>query len=396
MTPIPRLRAYSGPALLSYGFRPFFFGATVYAGVGLLIWLPLFSGDLAVPTTFSPVDWHIHEMLYGYLPAVITGFLLTAIPNWTGRLPLQGGPLAILFAAWIAGRIAISISGVIGPLAAGVIDASFLLLIVAAAAREVIAGRNWRNLPPVFLVLVFFTGNVTFHVEDAMTGTAQIGARIGIAAAIALVSLIGGRVVPSFTRNWLARENPGRLPVPFGRFDTATLGVAVITLAVWIVLPDWQGTAALMLLAGILQTVRLARWAGDRTTRDRLVLVLHVGYAFVPLGFFILAAAILFPDAVPVSAGIHAWTVGAIGVMTLAIMTRASLGHTGQALKADILTQAIYGAVAIAAFLRITAAFAVQASMPLLHAAGAAWIAAFWMFAIGYGPSLWRSRKTNR
>jgi uncharacterized protein involved in response to NO len=396
MTPIPRLKAYSGPALLSYGFRPFFFGATVYAGLGLLIWLPLFSGDLAVPTTFSPVDWHIHEMLYGYLPAVITGFLLTAIPNWTGRLPLQGGPLAILFAVWIAGRIAISISSAIGPIAAGIIDASFLFLILAAAAREVIAGRNWRNLPPVFLVLIFFAGNVIFHVEDYMTGTAQMGARIGIAAAIALISLIGGRVVPSFTRNWLARENPGRLPVPFGRYDVITLAVSVVALASWVFTPDWPGTAGLMLAAGVLQAVRLARWAGDRTARDRLVLVLHVGYAFVPLGFFITGGAILFPNVVPVSAGVHAWTVGAIGMMTLAIMTRASLGHTGQALKAGPLTQAIYAAVVIAALCRIAAAFAMSETMPLLHAAGAAWIAAFWIFAVGYGPSLWRPRAGKR
>jgi uncharacterized protein involved in response to NO len=390
------LKAYSGPALLSYGFRPFFFGAAAYAGIGLLIWLPLFSGDLNVPTTFSPVDWHIHEMLYGYLPAVITGFLLTAIPNWTGRLPLQGGSLAVLVAVWLAGRLAVSISAIIGAIAAGVIDAAFLFLLTAAVAREVIAGRNWRNLPPVLLVLVFFAGNVTFHIEDFMTGTAPYATRIGIAAAIALISLIGGRVIPSFTRNWLARENPGRFPVPFNRFDSATLLATVIALAVWIFAPDWLGTAALMLLAGVLQASRLARWAGDRTTRDRLVLVLHVGYAFVPLGFFLLAGSILFPQDLPVSAGIHAWTVGAIGTMTLAIMTRASLGHTGQALKADLLTQALYTAVVIAAVCRIAAAFAGEASMPLLHAAGAAWIAAFWMFAIGYGPALWRPRPNRQ
>jgi len=118
-----RLRDYSGPAILSYGFRPFFLGGAIYAGLGILIWLPLYFGDLGLPTTFSPVDWHIHEMLYGYLPAIITGFLLTAIPNWTGRLPLQGKPLAMLLAVWIAGRIAIGVSVVIGPLVAGVEDA---------------------------------------------------------------------------------------------------------------------------------------------------------------------------------------------------------------------------------------------------------------------------------
>lgn len=390
-----RLRDYSGPAILSYGFRPFFFGGAIYAGLGILIWLPLYFGDFSLPTTFSPVDWHIHEMLYGYLPAIITGFLLTAIPNWTGRLPLQGKPLAVLLAVWIAGRIAIGISEVSGPLVAGVTDIFFLALLAAATAREVVIGRNWRNLPAVLIVLMFLAGNVIFHVEVYQAGTAQWGMRLGIAAAVALISLIGGRVIPSFTRNWLVRENPGRLPVPFGRFDIVVLVVSLLALALWVSIPGWPVTAGLLLAAGIAQTARLARWAGDRTLRDRLVLILHVGYAFVPLGFLFLAAAILFPLAVPLSAGIHAWTAGAIGTTTLAIMTRASLGHTGQELTAGPLTQAIYAAIVIAALLRIAAAFAPNA-VALLHAAGAAWITAFWVFAVSYGPLLLRPRLSIR
>lgn len=228
MNPMPRLKACAGPAILSYGYRPFFLAAAIYAGIGLMIWLPLFFGDIAVPTTFSPLDWHIHEMLYGYLPAVITGFLLTAIPNWTGRLPLQGRGLAVLVLTWIAGRIAVSISGLIGPLAAAVIDVLFLALVSAAIGREVIAGRNWRNLPPLLIVLIFLAGNVIFHLEDHETGTAEFATRLGIAAAIALISFIGGRVIPSFTHNWLVRENPGRLPIPFGRFDIAVLAVSFL------------------------------------------------------------------------------------------------------------------------------------------------------------------------
>ena len=258
MSPIPRLKAYSGPALLSYGFRPFFLVSAIYAGLGVLIWLPLFVGELTLPTTFSPLDWHIHEMLYGYLPGVITGFLLTAIPNWTGRLPLQGGPLAVLVAAWIIGRIAVCTSAIIGPLAAGAVDVLFMLLVAAAASREVIVGRNWRNLPPIFIVLIFLAGNVVFHIEDYATGTAELGTRLGIAAAVALISLIGGRVIPSFTRNWLARENPGRLPEPFGRFDMAVLGISLLALGVWVARPAWLGTAALMLITGAAQATRLA------------------------------------------------------------------------------------------------------------------------------------------
>lgn len=395
MNPIPRLKAFSGPALLSYGFRPFFLAGAVYAGLGLLIWLPVFFGEIAIPTTFSPVDWHIHEMLYGYLPAVITGFLLTAIPNWTGRLPLQGGPLAVLVITWMVGRIAICISSIIGPLTAGAIDVLFLVLVVAAMSREIIAGRNWRNLPPIFVISILLIGNLIFHVEDYKTGISEFGTRLGIAAAVGLISLIGGRVIPSFTRNWLVRENPGRLPTPFGHFDKVVLILSVLALLFWVADPSWKTTAAFMLMAGIAQAMRLARWAGDRTLQDRLVLVLHVGYAFVPIGYLILAAAAFFPQMVSITAGIHAWTVGAIGTMTLAIMTRASLGHTGNSLEAGLLTQATYVAVVTAAILRIAAGIWPVAMVPLLYAAGVAWIVAFWMFAIGYGPLLARPRQVK-
>jgi uncharacterized protein involved in response to NO len=395
MAVIPRLKDYRGPALFSYGFRPFFLAGAAFAGLGILLWLPLYFGDLQIPTAFSPLDWHVHEMLYGYLPAVITGFLLTAIPNWTGRLPLQGGPLAVLAAVWLAGRIAVFCSALIGPALAGAIDVLFLVLVAAAAAREVITGRNWRNLGPVGILCLFIAGNVAFHIEAFTSTGPQFGKRIGIAAAIALIMLIGGRVIPSFTRNWLARENPGRLPAPFGRFDIAAAAISLPALGLWIARPEWRLTAAVMLLAGLMQIARLVRWAGDRTVRDRLVLVLHVGYAFVPLGFLLMAGAILMPGSFPRSAGIHAWTVGAIGMMTLAIMTRASLGHTGQQLLAGPVTQMIYVAAFVAAALRIWAAFDPSAAMVLLQAAGAAWLVGFWGFAFGYGPALLRPRRRS-
>jgi uncharacterized protein involved in response to NO len=392
MTVVPRLRPYQGPALFSYGFRPFFLAGAIWAALAILLWLPMFFGEVQIPTAFSPMDWHAHEMLYGYLPAIITGFLLTAIPNWTGRLPLQGNRLIVLVLAWLAGRLAILVSAPIGLVAAGVIDCLFLLLVAAATAREVITGRNWKNLSPIGLVLAFFAGNVLFHVEAWQTGSTDYARRIGIAAAIALVALIGGRVIPSFTRNWLARENPGRLPVPFGRFDTAALAATGLALLSWVVLPDFAGTTGLLLIAGLLHGIRLARWAGDRALRNALLLILHIAYAFIPLGFLLMAAAILLPQAVPVSAAMHAWTVGVIGIMTLGMMTRVSLGHTGRDLAAGPLGCAIYAAVIVAALGRVGASLDADAYATLLLIAGAAWIAAFGMFAIGYGPILSRPR----
>ena len=164
-------------------------------------------------------------------------------------------------------------------------------------------------------------------------GSADYGIRLGIAGAIGLIMLVGGRIVPSFTHNWLVRNTPGRLPRQGARFDALALGASGLALAMWIVLPQLTVSGVVLMIAGVLQTARLARWAGDRTFADRLVLVLHVGYAFVPIGFLLLGAAILWPSEWPASAGLHAWMVGAIGLMTLAVMTRASLGHTGHELR---------------------------------------------------------------
>src|SRR4051812_9244471 len=187
MAPIPRLRSYDGPALLSYGFRPFFLLGSIYAGVAILAWLPMFHGQLEIMTAFTPRDWHVHEMLYGYLPAVVTGFLLTAIPNWTGRLPLQGGPLAILLVVWAAGRVAVLISANIGWLAAAIIDSSFLFVVTAAAAREIMAGRNWGNLKVLMPISALGLGDLGFHIEAHLRGTADYSIRIGIVAVLVLI-----------------------------------------------------------------------------------------------------------------------------------------------------------------------------------------------------------------
>lgn len=390
-TPVPRLRRYQGPAVLSYGFRPFFLLGAAYAGLAILAWLPMFLGELTLRTAFAPRDWHVHEMLYGYLPAVITGFLFTAIPNWTGRLPIQGAPLLALVVVWVLGRFAVTCSAQIGWFAAMLIDISFLTLIAAAAGREIFAGRNWRNLKVVALIALLIVGNIAFHLEAHFAGAADYGIRAGIAVVVLLILLIGGRIVPSFTRNWLVRENPGRLPSPFARFDMAIVILSAAALLVWVVRQDGLLVSILLTLMGVLHIIRLGRWAGDRTSRERLVLILHIGYAFIPAGFLLAAAAAL--DFVPPSAGIHAWMAGAAGVMTLAVMTRASLGHTGQQLVASPTTQGIYVAIVIAALARICAVIVPAWSGPLLHMAAFAWAAAFLGFAVCFGPALMSEKR---
>jgi uncharacterized protein involved in response to NO len=379
-------RNYQGPALFSYGFRPFFLLGSIYAGLAILVWLPVFMGELTLTTAFLPRDWHVHEMLFGFLPAVITGFLFTAIPNWTGRLPLRGRRLMVLVALWVAGRVCVTFSAHTGWFAAMLVDTSFLLLVAAATAREIIAGRKWHNLSVVATIIVLFAGNLGFHLEAHFNGAADVSIRLGIAVVILLISLIGGRIIPSFTRNWLVKQKPGRLPVPFARFDMLTVAVGVIALLSWIVSPNVTGTGWLLALAGVLHLIRLGRWAGYRCLRERLLLILHIGYAFVPVGFLLSACGAF--GIVPAGAGIHAWMAGAAGVMTLAVMSRATLGHTGQALTASVATQAIYAFIIVAAVARICAILEPAQSEPLLHVAALAWAAAFLGFAVCYGPAL--------
>lgn len=393
MAPIPRLRAYDGPALFSYGFRPFFLLGSLYSGCAILAWLPALYGELSLTTAFAPRDWHVHEMLFGYVSAVMTGFLLTAVPNWTGRLPIQGAPLLALVLIWIAGRTAVTFSGQIGWLPAAAIDAAFLLTLAAVAAREIVTGQNWRNLKVVAIVTILAASNIAFHLEAALRGSAEYATRLAISTIVLLLVLIGGRIVPSFTRNWLARQGAGRLPAPFDLFDKLSIAATVAALVAYIVLPLAPITGAALTLAGLLQAARLARWVGYRSAREPLVLILHVGYAFIPIGFLLLGSAAF--DLLPGSAGIHAWTGGAFGTMTLAVMTRATLGHTGRDLVASPATQLIYALVVIAAVSRIGAALIAAWNEPLLHVAAFAWAAAFIGFTLSYGPLLCRPKKAS-
>jgi uncharacterized protein involved in response to NO len=391
-TSAEQIRAYQGPALFSYGFRPFFLFGAVWSVLALAIWLPMLSGHLDLPTAFSPIDWHVHELIYGYVPAIVAGFLLTAVPNWTGRLPVVGLPLGMLFSIWIAGRLVIATSALVTPVVAAAIDLSFLMALGAVIAREVVTGKNWRNLKVLAAVAVLLIGNAVFHWEAIAGRTSGYGMRTGLAATLMLIMLVGGRLIPSFTRNWLAKRKPGRLPVAFDKADMGVMIASAVALSAWIAWPDGKPTAWFAIAAAGLNAWRLSRWASDRTAAEPLVLVLHVAFAFVPIGFALLALAILSPSLVAATGALHGWTAGAIGLMTLAVMTRATLGHTGQALAATRPIQAIYLAAVISALARVAAAFHLWRE-PMLHLAATAWIAAFLSFVIVFGPLLWSRRQ---
>jgi len=385
-------RDYAGPAFLSIGFRPFFLGGAAWAATAMVIWIGMLAGWWLVAGDYGAVAWHAHEFLFGYIGAVMTGFLLTVVPNWTGRLPVRGRPLLALFLLWLAGRAALLFSDTIGVIPAAAVESLFLLTLAAVALREVFAGQNWRNLKVVAILGLFAATNILFHAEVIATGVADYAARAAIALVLVLIMLIGGRIIPSFTRNWLVKQSVARLPVPFGRYDAISIVVSAVALSSWIATPGAVATGVALLVAGAVQTLRLARWAGAPTWREPLLLILHVGYAFVPIGFFVVGAAAVGPDVIPPSGALHVWTAGGMVLMTLAVMTRATLGHTGRDLVAGGATCAIYLAAGVALLTRVAAPALPDASTPLLHLAAAAWIVGFGLYAVWYGQMLVRPR----
>ncbi len=378
----------------SGGFRPFFLLGSAWSAIAIPVWLAAYMHGYA-PSAMPAMLWHAHEMIYGYAVAAVAGFLLTAIPNWTGRLPLSGGRLAGLVALWLAGRVALLLSAHIGPAITMVVDLSFLAVLMLAIARELIAGRNFRNLPMVAALASLFTGSLLVHLQALEVAyTAPLGNRLGIATLCALIALVGGRIVPSFTRNWLVPMKP-RHPVPASpsRFDLACLAAVVVGLAAWVAAPDSPIGFVLEILAGIAAALRLSRWRGLATLREPLLALLHLGYAWLAFGLALLGMNGFF-GWLPPSAGMHALTVGAVGTMTLAVMTRASLGHTGQPLQAGPGTSAIYLFVTLAAVLRVVAPIAGSQVALVTSLAGLAWTSAFALFALLYGPLLVRPRSS--
>lgn len=387
------MRRWQGPALFTFGFRPFFLFGSLWAGAAMIIWIVALTGTAAPPSRFDPISWHAHAFIFGYLSAVIAGFLLTAVPNWTGRLPVVGWPLAALFLLWLAGRTAVLASAFLPATLVAVIDLAFPVVLSLVILREIVAGRNWRNLVVLVLLVVFTLANLVFHLE-AYRGAYPakgLGLRLALAAVLMMIGLIGGRIIPSFTRNWLVQRKVPDLPVPpMQKLDKGVLLFSILALLAWVIFPEADITGAALVLMALGQFWRLSRWKGHRTTAEPLVTVLHAGYVFVPLGALAMGLAILRPETIPVPAAMHLWLAGAIGTMTLAVMTRATLGHTGHALRADRPTVAIYAAIIGSTLLRFIAGF--WPGHMLFDVAGLLWCVAFLGFAVAYGPKLWRRK----
>lgn len=389
---LDRRRSYSGPLILREGFRPLFLAAGFWAACAAPLWVAVWTGLLGYRGLLDPPLWHVHEMIFGFVGAAIGGFLLTAVPNWTGRLPVRGAPLAGLVLLWCAGRVAMWVSADLGAELSLVLDVAYLAALGGCIANEIFAGRNWRNLPVLGVLVALVAANVLFHLPAlGLAETGELAVRLAVMAVILLITLIGGRIVPSFTRNWFAKNDGPEIASPMRPFDLATIAVTLAAALLWAALPGGPVAGGALAAAGVLNLARLARWKGWRTCAEPLVAVLHLGYFWLGAGLVLLGAALL---GLPVSrtAGLHVLTMGAMGTMVLAVMTRAILGHTGRGLHAGPGTVAIYGLVTAAIAGRVV--FEAAPSAGLLWLAAGAWSTAFLAFVWFYAP-LAAKRKTG-
>ena len=395
MLALRKRRMAAAHPFLRGGFRPFFFGGATWATIAIFLWICMLAGEIALPTQFEPVAWHRHEMLFGFVGAVVAGFLFTAIPNWTGRLPIAGKPLLALFGMWVTARIAVSFSAFVGLWLPAILDAGLFVSLATLAAREVLASKN-RNAPIVLLVLLFGLADAADYAEAAGAISGGLGWRGAIALMVVMISMIGGRIIPSFTRNWMVKKGiADALPRQPEQLDLLVIVATAIALVFWLAFPERRLTGAMLMLAAAAQALRLSRWGGYRTFSDPLVLILHVGYVWVPIGLLLLGLSIAGFE-VERSAGVHALTAGAMTTMILAVMSRASLGHTGRELRASAVTSAAYACVTLGALLRVAASLGLGSYTGMVATAGALWGGAMLLFVIGYARILWSPRLGER
>ncbi|NGZ03093.1 MAG: hypothetical protein CV090_08590 [Nitrospira sp. WS238] len=385
----PTFPRYEGPAFLSYGFRPFFLGAALFTGLAVLAWVALFAGKVSMDFLYLPREWHVHEMLFGYLPALIAGFLLTAMPNWTDRMPLRGTPLLLLFLLWLGGRLLMAFP-LVGAATVAVIDGAFLVILAVYVWREIAAASSWDRTPIGVLVSLYACANIFFHLSALRGSPTDFPERFALSVMTLMLTIIGGRLAPTFAREYLEDRNISPLPVVFSRVDGGAIVLVLLGVVAWNLQPESLWAGSLLIVGGIASLIRWLRWGGWRTWQEPLVLILHIGYAWLGLFLVALGVSILGVGFTAENA-VHLLTTGAMGTMTLAVMTRASLGHTGRPRHADRLTVAIYLLVNLGALLRI---FTPSADIPtnltytMLGLSALSWSGAYLLFAFHYGPYL--------
>jgi uncharacterized protein involved in response to NO len=372
--------SHSATALLALGFRPFFLLAGLFATLVVPLWLAVWVGRVQLGTALPPAAWHAHEMIFGFVAAVLAGFLLTAVRNWTSISTPHGVPLAALAVLWVAGRIAMTLAVSPGWIAA-TIDLAFVPALAVVIARPIVASRNWRNLGFVVLLVLLFGSNVLFHLGGPVWRSHAT--RVAIDIVLMIIVVMGGRVIPSFTENALHVEAKRFRAVEWGSLAS----VAVATLLENIPSAD-RAAGVAMIIAGVLNGMRLLGWRSIATRRRPILWVLHLAYGSLAIGLLLRGIAAFVP-AWPPTAAIHVITVGAIGLLILGMMSRVSLGHTGRMLVVPGSVAVAFGLLFIAAAVRgIGPLVAPSAYLAEMIVSGILWTAAFGVFVVVFGPIL--------
>jgi uncharacterized protein involved in response to NO len=395
MTAVSAARLPPALTIFSYGFRPFFLLAGLHAALSMLAWIGVLRGWIEAPAGWPPAALHAHEMIFGFAAAALAGFLLTAVPGWTKAGPLRGWPLALLALLWLAGRVA-AVAGA-DPVLYAALDLAFLPALAACVAPGILRASSKRNAVVLVILSVLWIANTGAHLPmlGADFVAARWGSELGLALFVLLIALIGGRIVPPFTIGGMRMA--GR-PVEISaapRLDRAVMA----TTAAWAAslalgLPD-MAVAIAAALAAVANGARLLRWRTLATLRVPLVWVLHLGYFWIVLG--LLAASAAWLDWLPKAAALHAFGAGAVGTMVLAVMSRASLGHTGRKLQARVPTTLAYALVSMGALLRVVASIIPgQAAEPMIVMSGLLWAGCYTLFCVFYAPILVRPRPDGR
>ncbi|MBW2360977.1 MAG: NnrS family protein [Deltaproteobacteria bacterium] len=387
---------HRGIAFLSAGLRPFFLAAGFTAAFGVAWWVGFLWGRLSLPTAWPPVWWHAHEMVFGFGTAAVSGFLLTAVPQWTDSRPLSGAPLGLLFLLWVCGRIVFLVGPT--PLAVSLVDLAYLPTLTATLTLPMLRGGKRKNLVFPLLLTAMWIGNLLCHLEvhASIQGHMQRGMHLGTYGLVGMIAIVSGRIVPSYTRSALQQRGEPSEIQSSASVEWAAKVALFVTFAAAVLGADARFQGATALLSAALFALRMRHWHSFQTLRDPIVWILHAGHGFLALALLCKGIADL-TELFPPTSAFHAFTAGTVGTMMIGIMTRASLGHTGRPLVLRPAITLAYCLVVFGALARIFGApLAAGLYRETLLAGGAAWAAGYAIFTWVYLPILIAPRADGR
>ena len=384
--------------ILRLGFRPFFLSGAVFSIVAIILWLLIYKGAVTLTPLGGGYWWHIHEMVFGFGCAIVAGFLLTAVQNWTGARGAQGTTLLILFLLWLAGRVALLFPQLLGETLTTIVDLSFLPAVAFVLGKPIVAIKQYRNLFFVPLLLLFTLANVQMHFAYyyPQTFTITFAGYAGVMLMTFLMSVMSGRVTPMFTAN--GTQTPKATPLPW--LDNVTNGCLAIVMFYLLLQPilGFSQTffGSLLIIAGVFQTMRWLRWRPWITLGVPLLWSIHISIKFIAYGLIILGLSYLI-DEIPSNHIWHLLTVGGMGGLILAMISRVSLGHTGRPLSPPKAMTFAYVAIIFAALIRSLGPWILpEKTLVFIDISGTFWLLAFGIFAVTYGPMLFSARKDGR